>query len=80
MKICRFDDNRVGVVENDVVRDVTEAVASALPAVSWPLPIGDLLVANLDAVRSAIEAALPSARSLPLANVSLRSPSPIRPT
>ncbi len=74
MKICRFDDNRVGVVENDIVRDVTEAVASVLPAVQWPLPIGDLLIANLDAVRAAIEAALPSARSLPLANVSLRSP------
>ena len=66
MKICRFDDDRVGVVEGDTVRDVTEAVAAALPSVKWPLPIGDLFIANLGAVLPAIEAALPTARSLPL--------------
>jgi 2-keto-4-pentenoate hydratase/2-oxohepta-3-ene-1,7-dioic acid hydratase in catechol pathway len=74
MKICRFDDGRVGVVEGDNVRDVTDAVASVLPAVAWPLPIGDLFIANLDKVLPAIEAALPAARALPLSSVSLRSP------
>ncbi len=74
MKICRFDDNRVGVVEGDTVRDVTDAVAAALPPVAWPLPIGDLFIANLSTVLQAIEAALPSSRSMPLSGVSLRSP------
>lgn len=74
MKICRFDDGRVGVVEGAMVRDVTEAVAAALPSVKWPLPVGDLLIANLDRVQAAIRGALASARTLPLSDVSLRSP------
>jgi 2-keto-4-pentenoate hydratase/2-oxohepta-3-ene-1,7-dioic acid hydratase in catechol pathway len=74
MKICRFDDDRVGVVEGDMVRDVTDAVAAALPPMRWPLPIGDAFIANLATVLPAIEAALPSARSTPLSAVSLKSP------
>ncbi|MBX9761093.1 MAG: fumarylacetoacetate hydrolase family protein [Beijerinckiaceae bacterium] len=74
MKICRFDDDRVGVVENDMVRDVTQAVADALPAVRWPLPLGDLFIANLDSLLPKIRAALPSARALPLSSVRLNSP------
>lgn len=74
MKICRFDDDRVGVVEGDMVRDVTDAVAAALPPLRWPLPIGDVFIANLATVLPAIEAALPSARSTPLSGVSLKSP------
>lgn len=74
MKICRFDDERVGVVENDVVRDVTEAVAAVLPAAAWPFPVGDIFIANLDRVLPAIAAALPAARKLPLSGISLKSP------
>ena len=54
MKICRFDDDRVGVVEGDIVRDVTDAVAAALPPMRWPLPIGDVFIANLATVLPAI--------------------------
>jgi 2-keto-4-pentenoate hydratase/2-oxohepta-3-ene-1,7-dioic acid hydratase in catechol pathway len=74
MKICRFDDDRVGVVDGDIVRDVTDAVAAALPPMRWPLPIGDVFIANLATVLPAIEAALPSARATPLSGVSLKSP------
>ena len=45
MKICRFDDQRVGVVEGDDVIDVTEAT-KVLPPLSWPLPCYDVFVAN----------------------------------
>ena len=55
MKICRFDDNRVGVVLEDGVRDVTAAL-SHLPAVAYPLPRHDLMIANLDLLRPEFEA------------------------
>jgi 2-keto-4-pentenoate hydratase/2-oxohepta-3-ene-1,7-dioic acid hydratase in catechol pathway len=55
MKICRFDGNRVGVVLDDGVRDVTAAL-SRLPAVTYPLPRHDLLIANLDRLRPEFEA------------------------
>ena len=41
MKICRFDNDRLGVVEGDRVLDVTGAL-DVLPKLSWPLPGGDL--------------------------------------
>jgi 2-keto-4-pentenoate hydratase/2-oxohepta-3-ene-1,7-dioic acid hydratase in catechol pathway len=49
MKICRFDDNRLGLVEADAVLDVTEALA-AIPPQKWPYRHGDALVAHLPAV------------------------------
>lgn len=74
MKICRYDDGRVGVVENDVVRDVTDAVADALPPARWPLPFGDIMIANLDALLPKLREAARNAPSLPLAQVRLLSP------
>ena len=73
MKLCLFDDNRVGVVAGDSVLDVTE-VLSALPPRSWPLPRGDLLIAALPTLRPAIDAACARARHLPLSGVRLRAP------
>lgn len=73
MRICRFNSSRLGVVENEQVFDVTEAL-DVLPAVSYPLPQTDLLIANLNQVRARIEQLLPNAKSLPLSEVSLLSP------
>ncbi len=73
MKICRYNDNRLGLVEENEIKDVTSAL-DALPAVRYPLPTYDLLVANLPTLRPAIEAAAKSAKSLPLAGVTLLSP------
>ena len=47
MKICRYDDNRFGIVRDDVVYDVTNIVEAELPAYRYPLPIGDQLIANI---------------------------------
>lgn len=73
MKLCRFDADQLGVVEGDVVRNVT-SVLQELPACRYPLPRGDLLIRHLPELRPAIEAALPSAPSIPLADVRLLSP------
>lgn len=73
MKICRFDDNRLGVVEGDRVLDVTGAL-DVLPKVSWPLPQGDLLVANLGKVVGRIKEIKHAATPKPLNSVKLKSP------
>lgn len=74
MRICRFNDDRVGVVENDVVKDVTATVAEKLPAVKWPVPQGDLLIAHLTELLPALQEAAKTAKSLPLKDVKLLSP------
>jgi 2,4-diketo-3-deoxy-L-fuconate hydrolase len=48
MKLCRFGDNRFGVVRDDRVYDVTEYVAKA--TVAAPLQRGDSFIANLAAI------------------------------
>ena len=49
MRLCRFDNGRLGVVEGDSLRDVTAAL-DVLPAYRYPLPACDPLIANLHAV------------------------------
>ena len=44
MRICRFDDNRVGIVSGEGIRDVT-AVLDRLPQVTYPLPRHDPFIA-----------------------------------
>jgi 2-keto-4-pentenoate hydratase/2-oxohepta-3-ene-1,7-dioic acid hydratase in catechol pathway len=73
MKLCRFDDDRLGVVEDGMVSDVTQAL-DALPTVRWPLPLGDLVVTHLDEVRARIATLVSDAPRIPLAAVRLRSP------
>ena len=73
MKLCRFDDDRLGVVTGDVVRDVT-AVIARLPARRWPFPKGDPLIAALDELRPAIAEEAKRAPARPLAQVKLLSP------
>jgi len=73
MKLCRFDGNRLGVVEGEVLRDVT-AVTDALPALRWPLPPGDLLIAQLPALLPRIAELAATAPAVPLAGVRLDSP------
>jgi len=73
MRLCRFNSNRLGVVQGDQVFDVTEAL-DVLPSVSYPLPQVDPLIANLDRVRARIDELLPAASSCALADVTLLSP------
>lgn len=74
MRVCRFDDDRVGLVDGDQVVDVTETVRAHMPAFAWPLPRGDQFIARLDALRPAMEAAARSGPRRPVGEVRLLSP------
>ena len=73
MRLCRFGNGRLGVVAQDVVHDVTEAL-DVLPRVRYPLPPGDLLISNLPAVRARIESLIASAPAFPAGSLRLLSP------
>ena len=73
MKFCRFDDGRLGLVEGDIVRDVTAAL-DVLPRYSYPLPQHDIFIANLDAVAARARAIAKDAPALPLDRLTLLSP------
>jgi len=73
MRFCRFDDNRLGVVEGDLVKDVT-AVLDQLPAFRWPLPHGDVFMSNFNKLRPQMEKLAQTAEGKPLSAVKLLSP------
>ena len=73
MKLCRFDRDRLGIVEAGEIADVSGAL-EAIPSVRHPLPKGDPLLLNLGAVRTAALQLLPGARRLALGSVQLLSP------
>jgi len=73
MRICRYDEGRIGLVEGDLVYDVT-AVKDRLPALAWPVPPGDLFIERLEELKPAIQAAKAGASSRRLSEVRLLSP------
>ena len=73
MRFCRFNDNRLGLVEGASVRDVTAAL-DVLPAARYPYPTHDAFIAHLDAVAARAKALAPSALTLALDAVTLLSP------
>ncbi|HZQ72272.1 MAG TPA: fumarylacetoacetate hydrolase family protein, partial [Burkholderiales bacterium] len=73
MRLCRFDDQRLGLVRGELVHDVSAAL-ERLPAVRYPLPSYDPLVAALPQLRQEIEILGKSAKGRPLSAVKLLSP------
>jgi 2,4-didehydro-3-deoxy-L-rhamnonate hydrolase len=73
MKLCRFDDNRIGLVRGDAVHDVS-SVLNLLPPLRWPFPFGDHLIAHLDALRSHMERIADEADPKPIDAVRFLSP------
>lgn len=73
MRLCRFDDDRVGIVRGDRVHDVTQ-VLERLPAVRYPYPLGDALIANLDMLRPSMDSLADATDGVPLSEVRLLSP------
>ncbi|MES2399438.1 MAG: fumarylacetoacetate hydrolase family protein [Pseudomonadota bacterium] len=73
MKLCRFNDDRLGLLEGDDVLDVTAAL-EALPALRYPFPAHDQLIANLAAVRQAVERVSGSAKRISVNSITLLSP------
>jgi 2-keto-4-pentenoate hydratase/2-oxohepta-3-ene-1,7-dioic acid hydratase in catechol pathway len=73
MRLARFADNRLGLVEGYVLRDITQ-VTERLPQHRWPFPVGDQFITNLDAMRRAIKGASEAASRIPVTDVKLLSP------
>lgn len=74
MKICYFDDWRIGIVRDDTVADVTDAVADIPHVDRQDLMAG--LIERFDSYRPRIEAAARAAKSVSIASVRVRPPLP----
>ena len=73
MRLCRFNDNRLGLVEGATVRDVTAAL-EVLPSYRYALPKYDVLIANLDDVLKRARSIARSSPSMPVDSIKLLSP------
>ncbi|HEY2185400.1 MAG TPA: fumarylacetoacetate hydrolase family protein [Xanthobacteraceae bacterium] len=73
MKLCRYDDDRLGVVRGDMVHDVTEAQAQIRAAAPYAMK-GDAVIAALPAWRSRLEEMATKVPGRPVSAVKLLSP------
>lgn len=73
MRICRFDGGRIGVVKDDGVHDVTGCL-DRLPALRYPYPLDDQLIAHLDELQPLFEAMAAAVPGLDMAAVRLENP------
>ncbi len=73
MRLCRYDDNKIGVVRESFVHDVS-AIRNELGSSSYPFPDCDILIRELDRLRGKIEALAKQAEPLPLSRVRLQTP------
>src|ERR1700692_3363826 len=72
MRLCRFAEDRIGLVRGEQVFDVTAALAAL--DYHYPLPRFDPLIAHLAKLRPEIERHADKATGRPLADVGLISP------
>jgi len=73
MKLCLFNENRIGVAVDEEVVDVTEAFA-AIPKPTWPYPRSDWVIQHFEDVRSTVEKMSKTGVRVPLPGVKLRAP------
>ena len=73
MKICRYDEQRIGLVQDDAVRDVT-AVLEELGSFGYPLPRFDPFIADLERLKPRILSLAEKAKPVPLDRVKLLAP------
>jgi 2-keto-4-pentenoate hydratase/2-oxohepta-3-ene-1,7-dioic acid hydratase in catechol pathway len=73
MKLCRFDDDRLGVVRGDHVHDVTAAQTEIRQSSSYAMQ-GDAVIAALPQWRERLEQMADAAPGLPLGAVKLLAP------
>lgn len=72
MRLCFFNEGRLGLVKADRVHDVT-AILGGLPHAGYPYPRHDVLIAALPELRASIEAAA-SGEGVPVSSVTFNSP------
>jgi 2-keto-4-pentenoate hydratase/2-oxohepta-3-ene-1,7-dioic acid hydratase in catechol pathway len=73
MRICRFNGDRLGIVQDGTVCDVT-GVLDLIPAQRYPLPKHDLFIAALPRLRPALQQAMQGARRHAVADVRFAAP------
>ncbi len=73
MKLCRYDDDRLGVVRGDLVHDVTDAQTEIRKSASYAMQ-GDAVVAALPQWRERMERMADKAQGKPLGQVKLLAP------
>jgi 2,4-didehydro-3-deoxy-L-rhamnonate hydrolase len=73
MKLCRYDDDRLGVVRGDHVHDVTEAQTEIRKAAPYAMT-GDAVIAALPQWRAKLERMADAAAAKPIASVKLLAP------
>lgn len=73
MRLCCFNEARLGLVTDDKIVDVTSAI-DFLPQHHYPFPNQDLFIANLDALKAKIELVAQKARSFNLDDVAFLPP------
>ncbi|MCV0395569.1 MAG: fumarylacetoacetate hydrolase family protein [Rhizobiaceae bacterium] len=73
MRFCRFDDDRLGVVVDDLVHDVT-SVLDRLPPLRWPVPRGDHFFNHFADLRPRMEEMAKTVEGRPVSSVRLLSP------
>lgn len=73
MRLCQYNECRLGLVSDDGVREVTQ-VLDALPAWRYPHPLGDSLIAHLPEFRQSITGIAAATNPVPISDVRLLSP------
>mgnify|MGYP001196161074 CR=1 FL=1 len=73
MRICRYNEGKVGLVKGDQLIDVTVALGQ-IPQARGPKMPGDSMIANLDTIKPEIEANRKMGYVQGVKNVKLKSP------
>src|SRR5580658_10996854 len=73
MKVCRYDDDRMGLVRGNIVHDVTEAQTEIRKSAPYAMK-GDAVVAALSQWRERIERMADNAPGKPISSVKLLPP------
>jgi 2,4-diketo-3-deoxy-L-fuconate hydrolase len=73
MRLCFFSDDRLGLVEGPMVRDVTDAL-DVLPTAHYPYPVHDVFIAGLSLVIDRIRQMSDNGKRLNLRDLTLQSP------
>ena len=71
MRLCRFDRDRLGLVDGEAVVDVTDLFDRSPP---WPLPPGDWIIRQAVELGPRLEAQAAGRPARPLSEVRLESP------
>lgn len=73
MQLCRFNLNRLGLIEGNDIYDITPAL-DAIPSSTWPAVLGDPLILHLEEISKRAQSLRPNAPRFNRSDVTLHSP------